>query len=159
MVLPPFTHGIPPSPPMDTSFPPWMPRRSYLCPAWASGEFDQQASQQQSGTKVGVITNQSPTTAQTHTVMVVEITEPHTIIVQPGVARTRLLIRQLLIHKLFLPSWESRCHSKIELNECYQSLTMQSDGNDWTTIPDLDDFRDCVSIIGVNCIVDKCESK
>ncbi|GBO04683.1 hypothetical protein AVEN_50155-1 [Araneus ventricosus] len=24
---------MPPSPPMDTSFPPWMPRRSYLCPA------------------------------------------------------------------------------------------------------------------------------
>ncbi|CAL1275010.1 unnamed protein product [Larinioides sclopetarius] len=46
-----------------------------------------------------------------------------------------------------------------ELNECYQSLTMQPDGSDWTTIPGLNGFKDCVSIIGVQCLVDKCESE
>ncbi|CAL1275009.1 unnamed protein product [Larinioides sclopetarius] len=42
-----------------------------------------------------------------------------------------------------------------ELNGCYVSLTRQPDGSDWTTIPGLNGFKDCVSNVGAQCLQDK----
>ncbi|GBM88448.1 hypothetical protein AVEN_17491-1 [Araneus ventricosus] len=43
-----------------------------------------------------------------------------------------------------------------KLNACYRNLTMQPDGSDWTKIPGLDGYKDCVSIIGTDCLVKRC---
>ncbi|GBM55793.1 hypothetical protein AVEN_75023-1 [Araneus ventricosus] len=43
-----------------------------------------------------------------------------------------------------------------ELNACYQTVTLELQGKDWTKIPGLFGFKDCVSIAGTNCLTKRC---